>query len=172
MSDARKVSVKLLVTACRMRIPVARDHIFIARTTSRPPEGWRAGEDGCAWCGCTHPRREGMYANLYACTHSLWLLRSIVVQKRDRSMRDAQVLVTGESGLGKTQLAWRVVHKEKIALNERMPLQAWLVGSSDDMFRRQLVAFFESWLPVVVQGCENIEARGGPATHLRVAGQN
>jgi hypothetical protein len=70
-------------------------------------------------------------------------------------VRGAQVLVTGESGLGKTQLARRVVHEEKIALNERLPLQAWLLGSSDDLFRRQLVAFFESWLPVVVQGCEN-----------------
>lgn len=58
--------------------------------------------------------------------------------------------------MGKTQLARRVVHEDnqQIARNERLPLQAWLQGSSDDVFRRQLVAFFESWRPDVVQGCE------------------
>ena len=63
------------------------------------------------------------------------------------------MLLHGNGGVGKDVTAAEVVHQPTIAGSSTLTVQAWLLGSSDDVFRRQLVSFFAARLPTVLTGC-------------------
>ena len=67
----------------------------------------------------------------------------------------SRVLIHGLPGVGKDVVAVKVVCSEDVRLCAGLELQDWLQASTDDMLRRQLVAFFEAQRPEILQGVEN-----------------
>ena len=67
----------------------------------------------------------------------------------------ARVLVHGPPGMGKDVTAVEAVLDDRIKLNPQLTMQAWLQGSTDEMFRRQLVRLFATQHPKLVAGLEN-----------------
>ena len=66
----------------------------------------------------------------------------------------AQVLLQGVGGIGKDMVAAKVVLDPRIAKHPELIYQVWLQGSSDEVFQRQLLSFFEQRLPEIVFGVE------------------
>jgi hypothetical protein len=65
----------------------------------------------------------------------------------------SRVVVWGEPGVGKDVVARVAVRDKQVSDHPGFKLQAWLLGSNDDTFRRQLIRLFESHEPEVVKGC-------------------
>ncbi len=55
-------------------------------------------------------------------------------------------------GIGKDMVAARVVSDPRIANHSELSYQVWLQGSSDDVFLRQLLSFFQQRAPEIVAG--------------------
>ena len=64
----------------------------------------------------------------------------------------SRVLMHGPPGVGKDVTAAEAVLRDDVKLNPKLTMQAWLQGSTDEMFRRQLVRLFATQRPNVARG--------------------
>ena len=69
----------------------------------------------------------------------------------------ARVLIHGLPGVGKDVVAVEAVLDCKIKLNPQLTVQAWLQGSTEEIFLRQLVRLFATQHPKVVRGLESTQ---------------
>lgn len=71
----------------------------------------------------------------------------------------ARVLLHGLPGVGKDSVAVEVVSRSEIEQCPGLELQAWIQGSTDDGFRRQLVQVFATHRPVVIRTAEGDQGK-------------
>ena len=64
----------------------------------------------------------------------------------------SRALIHGPPGVGEDVTAVEAVLDDAVKLNLELTTQAWLQGSTDEMFRRQLVRLFATQRPNVVRG--------------------
>ena len=70
----------------------------------------------------------------------------------------ARVVIHGPPGVSKDVTAVEAVLDDRIKYDSDLVLQAWLQGSTDETFRRQLVRLFATQYPGVVRGAEDDQA--------------
>ena len=79
----------------------------------------------------------------------------------------ARVLIHGSPGMGKDVVASEVVRDPRITNCPGVHYQKWLVASTDTVLRAQLIVFFQTHLPQVVQGCSGADKEGEALLRIR-----